>query len=126
MSHPTGAEKALVHTVECVAEVLGTEPDRIDPGAPLVTLGLESFTAVRLRRRIRERTGRDLPLTALLGEGATAERVAEHLTDHGAPGGEAAGTPGDPTRSTGVREARGGPAGGTSAGHAPVGEGTEG
>ncbi|MCE7079603.1 non-ribosomal peptide synthetase [Streptomyces sp. ST2-7A] len=109
MSHPTGPEKALDHIVECVAEVLGTDPDRIVPGAPLVTLGLESFTAVRLRRRIRERTGRDLPLTALLGEGATAERVVEHLAGDGTPGETSAdvpgvpGVPGVPPHSTGSR-----------------------
>ncbi|MBB0232802.1 phosphopantetheine-binding protein, partial [Streptomyces calidiresistens] len=125
MSHPTGVEEALVHTVECVAEVLGTEPDRVDPGAPLVTLGLESFTAVRLRRRIRERTGRDLPLTALLGENATADRVARHLTDQGAPGGEAPGTAGDPIRSAGGGRSARQSGDGSPTAHPTVGEGDE-
>ncbi|MEU6038476.1 amino acid adenylation domain-containing protein [Actinomadura sp. NPDC047616] len=55
-----------------VAEVLGVEA--VDPDAPLTVLGLDSFTAVRLRRRLRE-LGLDLPMTAFLGN-ATVRGVA--------------------------------------------------
>ncbi|WP_282701392.1 amino acid adenylation domain-containing protein [Streptomyces sp. CC219B] len=72
------AEDILASTVECVAEVLGVQSDSITPSAPLSALGLESFTAVRLRRRIRERTDADLPLTAFL-DGATTEDIANRL-----------------------------------------------
>ncbi|MWA16229.1 non-ribosomal peptide synthetase [Streptomyces sp. BA2] len=69
----------LADTVECIGEVLGTQSDLITPDTPLSALGLESFTAVRLRRRIRERTDADLPLTAFLN-GATAQDIAARLT----------------------------------------------
>ncbi|MEV8017552.1 amino acid adenylation domain-containing protein [Streptomyces sp. NPDC086554] len=75
---PASAD-ALADTVECIGEVLGTQSDLIAPDTSLSALGLESFTAVRLRRRIRERTGADLPLTAFL-DGATAQDIAGRLT----------------------------------------------
>ncbi|MGW4127318.1 non-ribosomal peptide synthetase [Amycolatopsis japonica] len=53
---------------DCVAEVLGVDQVELDPRASLTSLGLESFLAVRLRRRLRERLGLDLPLTAFLGQ----------------------------------------------------------
>lgn len=78
MSQFVPAEDVLASTIECIAEVLGTHSDSITPNTPLSALGLESFTAVRLRRRIRERTDADLPLTAFL-DGATAEDIADRL-----------------------------------------------
>ncbi|WP_101790635.1 non-ribosomal peptide synthetase [Nonomuraea indica] len=59
----------------CLADVLELRPQDLDPDVPLTALGLESFTAVRLRRRLREETDLDLPLTAFLGT-ATARTVA--------------------------------------------------
>ncbi|MFF5158145.1 amino acid adenylation domain-containing protein [Streptomyces sp. NPDC000348] len=79
MNQPVPSDDLLAHVLDCIAEVLGTPPHEVVPTTPLAALGLESFTAVRLRRRIRERTGRDLPLTAFLGEGATARAVADRL-----------------------------------------------
>ncbi|MGF1664386.1 MAG: amino acid adenylation domain-containing protein, partial [Kineosporiaceae bacterium] len=64
----------------CVADVLELDAVALDPDAPLTALGLESFTAVRLRRRLREDTGLRLPLTAFLG-GATARSVAAGVED---------------------------------------------
>ncbi|OLT46054.1 hypothetical protein BJF85_17870 [Saccharomonospora sp. CUA-673] len=61
-------------------EVLGTAPGTLDADTPLPQLGLESFTAVRLRRRLREDFGQDLPLTAFLGS-ATIRSVAHGITD---------------------------------------------
>jgi acyl carrier protein len=68
-----------------IAEVLDLDAADVDPGSPLTSLGLESFTAVRLRRRLRDDLGLDLPLTAFLGS-ATAATVAAGVGD---PGGEA-------------------------------------
>jgi len=59
----------------CLADTLDVDPAELDADAPLTALGLESFTAVRLRRRLREEAGADLPLTAFLGA-ATARSVA--------------------------------------------------
>lgn len=59
----------------CLADVLELRPSDLDPDVPLTALGLESFTAVRLRRRLLEEAGLDLPLTAFLGD-ATARTVA--------------------------------------------------
>lgn len=59
----------------CLADVLELRPSDLDPDTPLTALGLESFTAVRLRRRLLEDTELNLPLTAFLGD-ATARTVA--------------------------------------------------
>src|SRR4030088_1809557 len=60
----------------CVAEVLGLPETTVEHDVRLSELGLESFTAVRLRRRMREELALDLPLTAFLGA-ATIRTVAE-------------------------------------------------
>lgn len=78
MSQLVPAEDVLASTIECIGEVLGMQSDLITPDTPLSALGLESFTAVRLRRRIRERTDADLPLTTFL-DGATAQDIANRL-----------------------------------------------
>ncbi|MFE2870975.1 acyl carrier protein [Embleya sp. NPDC059259] len=71
----------------CVAEVLGIDagpdggPDAgagVDPDVRLTELGLESFTAVRLRRRLRERTGADLPIADFLGEASARSLAGRH------------------------------------------------
>ncbi|MGW4047584.1 amino acid adenylation domain-containing protein [Streptomyces sp. NPDC004721] len=109
MNQPVPSDDILARVIDCIAEVLGTPPQKVALTTPLAALGLESFTAVRLRRRIRERTGQDLPLTAFLGEGATARAVADRLLavqvpdgapHSGPPDGEAqaATEPGDVRR----------------------------
>lgn len=85
MNQPVPSDDLLAHVIDCVAEVLGTPPHEVSPTTALAALGLESFTAVRLRRRIRERTGQDLSLTAFLGEGATARALADRLSTGRAP-----------------------------------------
>ncbi|ASR35797.1 hypothetical protein BAY61_13175 [Prauserella marina] len=65
-----------------VGDVLGTTADALGADVPLPELGLESFTAVRLRRRLREDFGLDLPLTAFLGT-ATIRSIAHGVTDPG-------------------------------------------
>ncbi|MFB4275417.1 amino acid adenylation domain-containing protein [Nonomuraea sp. MTCD27] len=72
----------------CLADVLELRPSDLDPDAPLTALGLESFTAVRLRRRLVEESGLELPLTAFLGA-ATARTVAAGIVpDDPAEAGE--------------------------------------
>ncbi|MDP4511308.1 non-ribosomal peptide synthetase [Nonomuraea turcica] len=66
---------AVEEVLACLADVLELRPSDLDPDAPLTSLGLESFTAVRLRRRLLEESGLDLPLTAFLGD-ATARTIA--------------------------------------------------
>ncbi|MET8763274.1 amino acid adenylation domain-containing protein [Lentzea sp. NPDC004782] len=70
----------------CVAEVLGISRDDVVPDVPLTSLGLESFLAVRLRRRLRDRLGVDLPLTAFLGQASL--RSVEELVGEGPRGEE--------------------------------------
>ncbi|MGW6602221.1 non-ribosomal peptide synthetase [Streptomyces sp. NPDC055036] len=79
MNQPAPIKDVLACVVDCVAEVLGSDPGQIAPESRLSDLGLESFTAVRLRRRIQERTGHDLPLTAFLGATATPQGIAGRL-----------------------------------------------
>jgi len=71
--HRHGTDVAEV--LDCLADVLERDPADLDPDTTLTALGLESFTAVRLRRRLREDAAMDLPLTAFLGA-ATARTVA--------------------------------------------------
>ncbi|WP_166655471.1 non-ribosomal peptide synthetase [Actinorugispora endophytica] len=75
-----------------VAEVLGIDEADVDPGLPLTSLGLESFTAVRLRRRLRDDADLDLPLTAFLG-GATVATVAAGAAEPGEEPGADDGFP---------------------------------
>ncbi|MFC7329783.1 amino acid adenylation domain-containing protein [Marinactinospora rubrisoli] len=87
------------HVAAIVADVLGIEEQDVDPDLPLTALGLESFTAVRLRRRLRDDAGLDLPLTAFLGD-ATVASVARGATDPAAsPAEQDAGAPLTPIQS---------------------------
>lgn len=74
----------VTEVIRCIAEVLGVPDVEIDPDALLSELGLESFTAVRLRRRLRQELGVDLPLTAFLGR-ATARTIAAGASTNGLP-----------------------------------------
>ncbi|MFR9728074.1 amino acid adenylation domain-containing protein [Saccharopolyspora sp. MS10] len=89
----------LDDVLECLSEVLDW-PGAVPPDVSLTELGLDSFTAVRLRKRLREDTGLDLPLPAFLG-GATARTI----TDADAP--EAPDEPSAPT-TNGTPPASGG------------------
>ena len=66
----------------CLADLLDLDPDTIDPARKLTELGLDSFTAVRLRRRLLQDLQADLPLTAFLG-GATPGSVAATVASTG-------------------------------------------
>ena len=81
---PVDRESAVT---ACLAEILDLDPDDIDPGRKLTELGLDSFAAVRLRRRLLDDLGVDLPLTTFLN-GATPATVAAAV--HTAPSGNGA------------------------------------
>ncbi|MGI5159107.1 amino acid adenylation domain-containing protein [Microbispora sp. CA-102843] len=85
--------------VSCVAQVLGIDEAEVDCDARLTELGLESFTAVRLRRRLRERTGVDLPIASFLGD-ASVRAIAKRITENGP-----AETQGEPFPLTPVQSA---------------------
>lgn len=80
-STPVSADLASV--AACVAEVLGLAESEVDVDALLSELGLESFTAVRLRRKLLTELDLDLPLTAFLGR-ASVRTVAAGERDPGA------------------------------------------
>ncbi len=73
VEHDTASVAAAV--LACLADVLERQGGNLDPDATLTSLGLESFTAVRLRRRLRDDVGLDLPLAAFLGS-ATVRSIA--------------------------------------------------
>ncbi|WP_067820582.1 non-ribosomal peptide synthetase [Actinomadura kijaniata] len=75
------APVSVEQVAQVVAEVLGLAVDAVDPDVRLTVLGLDSFTAVRLRRRLRD-LGLDLPMTAFLGA-ATVRGVAAGVVDPG-------------------------------------------
>ncbi len=85
-----------------VADVLGLSLDKVDPDRPLMTLGLDSLTAMELKVEIETGLGAVLPLSMLMeGSGIRelADRVSEHLHESPAPSPEASvatATPGEP------------------------------
>ncbi len=75
-----------------VAAVLGLTPDKVDLDRPLMTLGLDSLTAMELKVEIETGLGTTLPLSMLMeGSGIRelAARVSEHLTGSPVPSAEA-------------------------------------
>ncbi len=73
----TGAEMTSVmvngvrpDVLRCVADALGLDDGAIDHDRPLTDLGLQPYTAVQLRHRLREDLGVDLALAELLGSGS--------------------------------------------------------
>jgi amino acid adenylation domain-containing protein len=92
---PPGSSVDLDAVAAALAEVMDVPTSTIETDTPLVELGLESFTAVRLRRRLREEFGLDLPLTAFLGA-ATVRSIADGVVE---PGEAAASFPLTPIQS---------------------------
>ena len=72
------AEGPLGIVLEALGDVVETPPAAIDPTAVLTALGIDSYTAVRLRRRLFEDTDVDLELTEFLGA-ATATSIAARI-----------------------------------------------
>ncbi|HEU4536250.1 MAG TPA: AMP-binding protein, partial [Polyangiaceae bacterium] len=72
---PRGPEAWLA---DALAALVGVEPARVDPDAPLTSYGLDSMQAVHLQAEIEGRAGRSVPLATLLG-GASLREVAGGL-----------------------------------------------
>ncbi|MCI2419786.1 amino acid adenylation domain-containing protein [Saccharopolyspora sp. K220] len=89
---PTGSPVDLDDVAAALAEVLDIPATAIETDTPLTELGLESFTAVRLRRRLREDFGLDLPLPAFLGA-ATVRSIADGVAVPDEDGGSFPLTP---------------------------------
>lgn len=83
--------------LESLADIVEVPQDTIDPTAVLTTLGIDSYTAVRLRRRLSEDTNVDLELTAFLGD-STAQSIAEQIATTRVVDGTSA-TPDEPSES---------------------------
>ncbi|MDA3625742.1 amino acid adenylation domain-containing protein [Saccharopolyspora sp. WRP15-2] len=79
---PAGSSVDLDAVAAALAEVMDVPTSTLETDTPLVELGLESFTAVRLRRRLREEFDLDLPLTAFLGA-ATVRSIADGVVEPG-------------------------------------------
>ncbi|MFF2619862.1 SDR family NAD(P)-dependent oxidoreductase [Kitasatospora sp. NPDC058046] len=73
----TAGERTEEALAAMVADVLETTPDRIDRGAPLVSLGLDSLMATELSIGISQRLGIDLSAAMLLAA-ADLRSLAEH------------------------------------------------
>ncbi|MGK2885049.1 MAG: AMP-binding protein, partial [Rhodococcus sp. (in: high G+C Gram-positive bacteria)] len=71
-------EAPIDAVLEALGDIVETPPEAIDPDTVLTALGIDSYTAVRLRRRLFEDTEVDLELTDFLGD-ATASSLAEHI-----------------------------------------------
>ena len=88
---PAGERISLVVTAvqESLAQVMGLEPDRVDPGRPLTELGLDSLMAFEFKERLEGSLGAPLSLEALSrdadslghprGEDLAPEVVAQNL-----------------------------------------------
>ena len=66
-----------------VADVLGMTSEKVDPDRPLLTMGLDSLSAVDLKVEVETSLGITLPLSRLL-EGATIRDLAEQAAVQGA------------------------------------------
>lgn len=76
--NPSRAEGPIDVVLEVLGDIVETPHGALDPTAILTALGIDSYTAVRLRRRLFEDTDVDLELTDFLGE-ATASSIAAHI-----------------------------------------------
>ncbi|MCG5432535.1 SDR family NAD(P)-dependent oxidoreductase [Mycobacterium sp. MYCO198283] len=76
-----GDPDALAHRVRAaVAAQLGLAATEVDPGSPLIELGVDSIMTVRLRRELEKETGLSLPPT-LLWEHPTAAAVTARIVE---------------------------------------------
>ncbi len=79
-------QRLLEYFRDRVAAVLGLAPDKVDPDRPLLSLGLDSLSAMDLKIQIDAGLGTTLPLSMLL-EGSGIRELAEKASEHlaGAP-----------------------------------------
>ncbi|WP_413790253.1 type I polyketide synthase [Streptomyces rubradiris] len=97
---------ALEVVRESVAVVLGYQPadlDAMDDDQSFRSLGFDSLGGVRLRNRLRDLTGVDLPVTAVFDH-PTPKVLAAHVADEGGGRGgrgdrSGSGVPGRPRRA---------------------------
>uniref|UniRef100_UPI000A90EE71 type I polyketide synthase n=1 Tax=Streptomyces rimosus TaxID=1927 RepID=UPI000A90EE71 len=68
------------HIVGELADVLGRDAERIDPGASLVALGLDSLLTIELRNRLQRTLRCDIPRTTLWTK-PTLTALADDLLD---------------------------------------------
>jgi NADPH:quinone reductase-like Zn-dependent oxidoreductase/acyl carrier protein len=84
-----------------LADIMGLEPEEIDPTQPLTTMGLDSLMAIELKNKIERQLQTTLPMSAFMNEpsvGSLATHVAE--TYGGGETGEAnSAQPGSPMTS---------------------------
>ncbi len=73
-------EAPLALLCEEVARLVSISPERLDPGLPLIGLGIDSLGAVELKGRLEARLGARVSLARLLG-GATLAELAEELRE---------------------------------------------
>jgi acyl transferase domain-containing protein/acyl carrier protein len=82
---PPDRQQLLDLVREQLADLLGYPgPGAIDPGTDILDLGLSSAAALELCARIADRTGLDLPATAIY-DLATPDAIAGHLHDQPTP-----------------------------------------
>ncbi|MFD9127536.1 acyl carrier protein [Kitasatospora sp. NPDC059571] len=74
-----------------VAGILQTEPELVDPGRPLVSIGIGSMMGVELQRRILDTLGVELDLTTVLRSPSITELAARTAAALGRPLAAAAG-----------------------------------
>lgn len=75
---PEDRPVAEVVRAELAAALSLPEPASVDLGAALIDLGVDSLLALDLRKRLRRRTGRSVPLARLLG-GITGTELIDAL-----------------------------------------------
>lgn len=75
----------LPEVITCLADVLERRPEEVDPDATLTSLGLNSFTAIRLRRRLLDHGGTDLSLSSFLGPTTPRTLAACIVIDKASP-----------------------------------------
>ena len=94
---PTGARvdeapPVEVFLVECVGEVLGLPPAKVNLYRPLDRQGMDSLMAARVRSAVHQRFGLVIPIARMLGGATLADLSAELVGVAGGPSAAAAGS----------------------------------
>ena len=89
-------ERLIEYFRDRVADVLGLAPEKIDPDRPLLSLGLDSLTAIDLKAEIEAGLSTELPLSMLLDDSGIrvlAEKMSAQLGGTAARSSETEMTP---------------------------------